>query len=82
MDVLSWIVVGLVAGAVAGRVAHQRLGCLTKLTVGVAGALLGGIMARAAGMGGLGDFGLRSLALAIVGASVLLLALDALARRA
>ena len=81
VGLLSWIVVGFVAGAIAGRVTHQRLGCLTKIAVGVIGALIGGALARAAGLGGINGFGLRSLLLAAVGATVLELALGAVERR-
>jgi uncharacterized membrane protein YeaQ/YmgE (transglycosylase-associated protein family) len=77
MGLLSWIVVGFVAGAVAGRITHQRFGCLTKLAVGVVGALIGGALARAAGLGGIRGFGLRSLLLATIGAIVLELVLSA-----
>jgi uncharacterized membrane protein YeaQ/YmgE (transglycosylase-associated protein family) len=80
MGLLSWIVVGFVAGAVAGRVTQQRLGCLAKIAVGVIGALIGGALGRAAGIGGIGHFGLRSLLLAAVGATAFELALDALER--
>ncbi len=69
------------AGAIAGRVTHQRLGCLTKIAVGVIGALIGGALGRAAGIGGIGHFGLRSLLLAAVGATALELALGAVAAR-
>ena len=81
MGLLSWVVVGFVAGAIAGRVTHQRLGCLTKIAVGVIGALIGGALGRAAGIGGIGHFGLRSLLLAAVGATALELALGAVASR-
>jgi uncharacterized membrane protein YeaQ/YmgE (transglycosylase-associated protein family) len=81
VGLLSWIVVGFLAGAVAGRVAHQRLGCLTKIVVGIVGALIGGALARAAGLGGIGHFGLRALLLAAVGASALELVLRAVEQR-
>ena len=81
VGLVSWIVVGFVAGAVAGRVTHQRLGCLAKIAVGVIGALIGGALARAAGIGGLGHFGVRSLLLAAVGATTLELVLGAVERR-
>jgi uncharacterized membrane protein YeaQ/YmgE (transglycosylase-associated protein family) len=84
VGLLSWIVVGFLAGAVAGRVTHQRVGCLTKIGVGVVGALIGGALAKAAGLGGLGHFGLRSLLLAVVGAialELLLTAIDGRVRR-
>ena len=81
MGLVSWVIVGFVAGAVAGRVTHTRIGCLPKIAVGVVGALIGGALARAAGLGGLGQFGLRSLLLATVGAIVLEFVLDAVEGR-
>lgn len=80
MGLLSWIIVGFLAGAIAGRVTQTRLGCLPKIVVGVAGALIGGALARAAGLGGLGSFGLRSLLLATVGAVLLEFVLGAIER--
>jgi uncharacterized membrane protein YeaQ/YmgE (transglycosylase-associated protein family) len=46
-SLLAWIVIGLVAGALASRVVEGRgLGCLGDLIVGVAGALIGGALLR------------------------------------
>jgi len=81
VGLLSWIVVGLVAGAIGGWVTHQRLGCLTKIAVGVVGALIGGALARAANLGGIGQFGLRSVLIAAAGATVLLLVVGAIQGR-
>lgn len=82
MGLLSWIVVGVLAAWIAGLVTHRPLeGCLTKIVVGVAGALLGGALARAAGYEGVGTFGLRSIGLAALGATLLLLVLGALEGR-
>ncbi|HEX3621973.1 MAG TPA: GlsB/YeaQ/YmgE family stress response membrane protein [Acidimicrobiales bacterium] len=82
MGLLSWIVVGLVAAWIGGMIAgNPREGCLTKLVVGVAGALIGGALARAAGYSGITRFGLRSVLLAALGATLLLLALRALEGR-
>jgi len=59
MGVLLWIVIGLVAGALAEGVLppaeeHQRrdLELLTTLFIGVGGALAGGLLAAAIGLGG------------------------------
>ena len=44
---IIWILVGLVAGALAGRVAlGHDLGLLGDLVVGVLGAFLGGVLAQ------------------------------------
>jgi uncharacterized membrane protein YeaQ/YmgE (transglycosylase-associated protein family) len=80
MGLLSWIVVGLIAGAVASRVTGYRIGCLTKIGVGVIGALIGGALARAAGLSGIRHFGLGSVLLAAAGATVLLLIVGAVER--
>lgn len=82
MGLLSWIVVGLLAAWIAGLVSGRRQeGCLTKIVVGVAGAMIGGALARAAGYEGITEFGLRSVLLAALGATLLLLALNAIGGR-
>ncbi len=79
MGLLGWIVVGFVAGALARPVTGGgwRLGCIGTTVVGVLGGLLGGWLFSLAGDQGIGDFGLRSMFVAFVGA-VLLLAIAAL----
>ena len=82
MGLISWILIGLLAGWIAGLVSGRPAeGCLTRLAVGVLGALVGGALARAAGYEGITRFGLRSLALATLGATLLLLALRAIEGR-
>jgi uncharacterized membrane protein YeaQ/YmgE (transglycosylase-associated protein family) len=79
MGLLSWIVVGLLAAWIAGIVSGRpQQGCLTKIAVGIAGALIGGALARAAGYSGVTDFSLRSVLLAALGATILLLLLRAI----
>jgi uncharacterized membrane protein YeaQ/YmgE (transglycosylase-associated protein family) len=84
MGILSWILFGLVAGAVARMAVpgRQASGCLATLAVGLAGALLGGFIGELI-FGRDIDFGweLGPFLLAVGGAIVLLLALDALAAR-
>ena len=81
MGLISWIIVGLVAGAIAGRVTDQRMGCTTKVAVGVIGALIGGGLARIAGLGPIGRFGLRTLLIAAIGSIAFLYILDAIGGR-
>ncbi len=74
MSVLGWIIIGLLAGGLAGRVTGVRgQGCLATMVVGIVGGLLGGALFSAAGDEGIGSFGLRSMFVAFVGACVLLL---------
>jgi uncharacterized membrane protein YeaQ/YmgE (transglycosylase-associated protein family) len=80
VGVLAWIVLGLLAGALARLVVpgRQSIGCIATLAVGVAGALIGGFVAEAVFDEEI-DFGfdLKSLAIATVFAIVLLLLLQA-----
>ena len=79
MGLLSWIIVGLLAAWIAGMVTGRPAeGCITKVAVGVLGALIGGALARAAGYEGVTEFGLRSVLIAALGSSVLLFALGAI----
>ncbi len=52
-----------------------------KIAVGVTGALIGGALARAAGYSGITKFGLRSILLAALGSTILLLGLRAIEGR-
>jgi uncharacterized membrane protein YeaQ/YmgE (transglycosylase-associated protein family) len=82
MGLLSWIVLGFVAGLLAEWATGRRAGgCLTRIAVGVLGGLLGGAVATAAGYEGVDDIGLWSILLAFAGATVLLLVLEAISRR-
>ncbi|MEO8745842.1 MAG: GlsB/YeaQ/YmgE family stress response membrane protein [Candidatus Dormiibacterota bacterium] len=73
---LSWIVVGLIAGAIAARVVAGRgFGCIADIVVGVAGALIGGYLLGAIFhiSGNVGFWG--SIIVAFIGAAALLAAL-------
>jgi uncharacterized membrane protein YeaQ/YmgE (transglycosylase-associated protein family) len=76
MGILSWIILGLVAGTIA-RILHpgrDRGGCLLTILLGIGGALVGGYIGTMLGWGRVSGFDLRSLALAVLGALVLLIA--------
>ena len=70
---LAWIVIGLIAGAIASRVVAGRgFGCLADIVVGVAGAIIGGFLLSAlfGASGTVGFWG--SLIVAFIGAAALL----------
>lgn len=51
MDLLGWIVIGLLAGAIAKFIMPGRDpgGCVVTMLLGIAGALLAGFVGRLAG---------------------------------
>ena len=70
---ISWIIVGLIAGAIAARVVAGRgFGCIADIVVGVAGALIGGFLLGAIFhlTGTVGFWG--SIVVAFIGAAALL----------
>lgn len=82
MSILAWIVLGFLAGLLAEKATGTKgSGCLTRIALGVVGALVGGAIANASGNRGVDEFSLWSLLLAFAGASVLLLLFGALNRR-
>jgi uncharacterized membrane protein YeaQ/YmgE (transglycosylase-associated protein family) len=84
VNVLSWILFGLVAGAIARLVVpgRQEIGCLATIAVGILGALIGGAVGEAV-LDEEVDFGfdLLPFLLAVVGSVGLLLLLEAVRGR-
>lgn len=83
MGVLSWIVFGLLAGLIAKWLTSgsDPKGCLVTIVIGIVGAAIGGWVGTQLGLGTITGFDLRSLALAVLGAVLLLLALRAVSGR-
>lgn len=81
MDLLTWIIVGLIAGVLASLVVGSAGGIIIDIVVGVVGAFVGGWIFQAAGwhapFAGLAG----TISVAFVGAVVLLLVLHLLRGR-
>jgi uncharacterized membrane protein YeaQ/YmgE (transglycosylase-associated protein family) len=83
MTILSWIVVGLIAGFLAGVVVKGGgFGLIGDIIVGVVGGLLGGwISVNLLHFGNMTGINLESILIAFVGAVILLLVLRLIRRR-
>ena len=82
MNLLGWIVVGLIAGGIARWIVKDdRSGCVYTMVVGVLGALIGGWLMSTIDSEGVDEFSLRSIGVAAIGAVLLLLVLQAIAGR-
>lgn len=76
MGIFSWIILGLLAGAIAKLLMPGRDpgGWIVTMLLGVAGAFAGGFIGRALwGSEGVSGVNLPSIGLAVLGAFVLLL---------
>lgn len=74
MGVLSWIIFGLIAGAIAKwiRPGNDPQGCLVTIIIGIIGAFLGGWIGTLLGWGDITGFNIKSFILAIVGGVIAL----------
>jgi uncharacterized membrane protein YeaQ/YmgE (transglycosylase-associated protein family) len=84
MGILGWIVLGLIAGAIAKAVhkGNEPGGVLGTMVVGILGAILGGLIASAVGIGSISSFfSLGTWLIAIGGALLLLVAYNAVTTR-
>lgn len=75
MGILGWIILGVIAGLIATAIHRgpEPGGPLGTLAVGVGGAIVGGLIASALGIGGIGSFfDVGTWLIAIGGALVLL----------
>ena len=74
MGILSWIVIGLIAGLIAKAIMPGKDpgGFIVTMLLGIAGALLGGWIGSALTGAGLEGFSFWSLLLAVAGSLILL----------
>ena len=75
MGILLWMVFGLVAGVVAKWIMPGRDpgGIMVTILLGIGGAMVGGMIGTAFGIGGMSGFDICSLMIAIGGALILLI---------
>jgi uncharacterized membrane protein YeaQ/YmgE (transglycosylase-associated protein family) len=81
-DLLGWIVLGFLGGALSGAVVGGRTarGCLPNVVVGVLGAIVGGWLAQRMGFAREPGF-FAALVVAVGGAIVVRVILEALSPR-
>lgn len=75
MNIIAWIIVGLIGGAIAKFLmpGNDPGGIIVTILLGIAGAIVGGFISVALGIGnGIDDFDIGTLFLSVVGAILLL----------
>ena len=82
MFILWWIIVGLVAGFITGKIMKgSGFGPLMDIIVGIVGAVAGGFVMQALGFAGQGGL-IYTIFVAVIGAILLTLLLRLITRKA
>lgn len=83
MGFLSWVVLGLIAGAIAKWIlpGNDPGGFIITIVIGIVGAVIGGFIGTALGFGAVTGLNLGSIAIAVLGSVVLLMVYRALKGR-
>jgi uncharacterized membrane protein YeaQ/YmgE (transglycosylase-associated protein family) len=80
VEILTWIIVGLVAGVLASYVVGRGYGLLGDIIIGIIGAFVGSWLFRQMGWGTPFDGLIGTIFVAFIGAVVLLLLLRLIRR--
>ena len=82
MGILTWLVLGLIAGLLAHALVGGGGGLLFDIVLGLVGAVVGGFIDSALGLGDVNGLNLACIVLATVGAIVVIVVVRALTRPA
>ena len=73
MSLISWMVLGLIAGFLASMVMNKRgEGVVLDIVLGMVGAVVGGWIFRAVGVAGVTGVNLWSILVSVIGAVIVL----------
>ena len=83
MSFLAWILLGLIAGFIASKIVNKTgEGVILDIVLGIVGAFVGGWLFTMFGASGATGLNLYSIAVAVVGAIVVLVLYHAIRRAA
>jgi uncharacterized membrane protein YeaQ/YmgE (transglycosylase-associated protein family) len=74
MGIISWVVFGLICGALAKWImpGDDPGGIIVTILIGIAGAFVGGFVGSLVGIGGVSGFNIASMGIAVLGSVILL----------
>lgn len=82
MGIISWLILGLIAGFIGSKLVNKRgEGLVLDVVIGIAGAFAGGLIFHLLGFAGVSGLNLWSMLVAIFGAVVVLVIYHAVVRR-
>jgi uncharacterized membrane protein YeaQ/YmgE (transglycosylase-associated protein family) len=74
MGIISWIILGLIAGFIGSKIVNKSgEGLILDIVLGIVGAVVGGYLVSLTGTQGVTGLNLWSLLVAVIGAIVVLL---------
>jgi uncharacterized membrane protein YeaQ/YmgE (transglycosylase-associated protein family) len=74
MGIISWIILGLIAGFIGSKIVNKSgSGLVLDIVLGVVGAIVGGYLVSLTGNEGVTGLNLWSLLVAVIGAIIVLL---------
>jgi uncharacterized membrane protein YeaQ/YmgE (transglycosylase-associated protein family) len=81
MNIIAWLVLGIVAGFIASKIVNKSgEGLIRDLILGVIGAVVGGWVMETFGKEGVSGLNIYSVVVAILGAVVVLVVFHAIRR--
>ncbi len=84
MGIIGWLVIGALAGWIASIITgnNEKMGAGKNILVGIVGGFLGGLIMNLIGNYGITGFNLWSLFVAVIGATLLLIIVNAFTKKA
>jgi len=82
MGIISWVILGLIAGFIGSKIVDRRgQGFWLDIALGIIGAVVGGFLFSSFGASGVSGLNIWSMIVAIVGSVVVLLLYNAVTGR-
>jgi uncharacterized membrane protein YeaQ/YmgE (transglycosylase-associated protein family) len=73
MSLIGWIILGLISGFIASKIVNKTgQGFFIDIVLGIVGAIVGGFLFSAIGVGGVTGLNLYSMVVSVIGAIVVL----------
>lgn len=84
MGIIGWLIIGSLAGWIASKITgnDKKMGAGKNIIVGIIGGFIGGLTMNLIGGAGITGFNLWSLFVAVLGAIILLLIVNAVKKKA
>lgn len=83
MGIISWIIIGALAGWIASMLTgrNEKMGAFANIAVGIIGGFIGGFVMSILGGQGVTGFNIWSLLVSILGSVILLAIVNAISKK-